>query len=149
MTVYVYRLYAADGTLLYVGQSQYPETRRKKHATKAWGALIDRMELDPYPTREETRAVERRQIIDLAPKHNRQHVGYTQHTTPANYCKCQKCRQRKTESVLRRRRAKLGTPPDQHGTLTAYFYNGCRCDPCREAKNASDRERYHRIRSAA
>lgn len=149
MTVYVYRLYAADGTLLYVGQSQYPETRRKKHSTKWWGSLIDRMELDPYPTREEARAAERHQIIDLAPAHNRQHTGYTAHTVPARLCKCQKCRTRKTASVLRRRRAKLGTVPDQHGTLTAYFYHGCRCDPCREAKNANDRQRYHRLRSAA
>lgn len=48
----VYRLYAADGTLLYVGQSEAPTERVKDHRQRSpFGDRIDRVELQWFTNR--------------------------------------------------------------------------------------------------
>lgn len=50
---YVYAHVAQDGSYLYVGQTSWPEKRRKEHTrTAAWWPLVDHVEIVddlPYP----------------------------------------------------------------------------------------------------
>lgn len=67
----VYWLYAADGSLLYVGLSRNPLGRVSQHRSKrAWGALIDHYEVEWYPNREAAKAAERLAIHYDNPIHN-------------------------------------------------------------------------------
>lgn len=77
----VYRLWAADGTLLYIGSSYTPEERAKAHCRAEWGHLIARRTDEWHPTREHAYAAEGRAIKAEGPAHNT--VGTPRHTGPA------------------------------------------------------------------
>lgn len=149
MSVAVYRLYDSDENLLYVGQSNWPERRIYKHSTKTWGKDIARSEMDWYESRDEALAAERRLLESHRPLHNVQHARYAEHVRSDPTCRCKRCRTRSVNTVKKYRQKRLGTEPPEHGVISSYVYYGCRCDPCREVKNASDRARYRRLRGAA
>lgn len=68
---YVYRLYAADGFLLYVGCSWNVYQRLGDHAVnKPWFERVARVEIDEYPTEVEARTVEREMIRREQPPGN-------------------------------------------------------------------------------
>lgn len=70
---YVYRLYDADGDLLYVGVAFEPEKRWKQHReTARWWPHVVRREAVLYPTRREAFDAELRAIKSERPKHNTQ-----------------------------------------------------------------------------
>ncbi len=69
---FVYRLYAMDGRLLYVGLSKKPQQRLQQHAIsqKWWGEVV-RHELQGFPTRTEARSAELAAISTERPLFNR------------------------------------------------------------------------------
>jgi predicted GIY-YIG superfamily endonuclease len=67
----VYRLFDAEGTLLYIGASYNPDRRCEEHRRKAWGPQIARRTEDWLPSREEAFAVERRAIRAERPRYNK------------------------------------------------------------------------------
>lgn len=68
----VYRLYADDGSLLYVGISKHPEKRLNEHSQlKFWWRHVTRKEITWYPTRAEAEAVEEQAIVTERPRHDR------------------------------------------------------------------------------
>jgi predicted GIY-YIG superfamily endonuclease len=70
----VYRLYACDGTLLYVGITNDPMRRWKQHAdTKDWWPEVDHLVLVPFETADTARYMERWIIRSERPIYNRQH----------------------------------------------------------------------------
>lgn len=88
----VYRAYAADGTLLYVGCTDHREKRISAHAKGSpWFAAVDRWTFEEYPTREEALRVETAAIRAERPVHNKI-VGL--HRRPAS--------QERDEEALRR-----------------------------------------------
>jgi predicted GIY-YIG superfamily endonuclease len=69
----LYRLYDAEGTLLYIGISYYPDERIHRHRSdRNWGADIDmsKNRFRWYDTRPEARAAEIKAIHDERPLHN-------------------------------------------------------------------------------
>jgi predicted GIY-YIG superfamily endonuclease len=80
-TGFVYRLFAADGTLLYIGSSGNPEQRIKTHKTNSsglYGAEHIRTRtvqhtIVEYPTRADAERAERAAIYNEAPLYNRMH----------------------------------------------------------------------------
>lgn len=66
----VYRLYAANGDLLYVGMTRNPAGRIPFHKRKPWGQLIDRHTIEWFPDRESAKAAERSAIHHENPIHN-------------------------------------------------------------------------------
>ncbi|MFC7791342.1 GIY-YIG nuclease family protein [Streptomyces cinereoruber] len=77
----VYRLWAEDGTLLYIGSAYNPEERAKAHRHKEWGHLVARQADDWHATREHAYDAEIRAIVREKPAHNL--VGTPRHTGPA------------------------------------------------------------------
>lgn len=70
----VYRLYAEDGTLLYVGQSNAPLERYLEHRdTKPWWPQVHSHSIEWWPTLERAREREERAIRDEWPLHNIAH----------------------------------------------------------------------------
>lgn len=67
----VYRLYAADDTLLYVGVAKRFGTRWDRHArAQPWWAHVDHQSVYWYPTREDALLIERRAIEAERPVYN-------------------------------------------------------------------------------
>lgn len=66
----VYRLRAADMTLLYVGSSDNPAGRWSTLAVAAWWKNVKYREVTWYPTEEEARAAEARAVLTESPLHN-------------------------------------------------------------------------------
>lgn len=67
----LYRFYAAEGTLLYVGITNNPPRRFSKHRDeKSWWRNVARIEMEQFESREQLAAAERRAISDEAPAHN-------------------------------------------------------------------------------
>ena len=67
----VYRAFAADDQLLYVGISMSPDGRFAKHACYSpWWALADRIELTWFDGREAAKAEERYAIANEHPIYN-------------------------------------------------------------------------------
>lgn len=80
MKTWVYRQYAADGRLLYVGATAYPESREKQHAlTTAWYHEIARVELTEYPDGPSGYTAEKEAIRSESPKYNRKHNPANKH----------------------------------------------------------------------
>ncbi|MFZ4266556.1 GIY-YIG nuclease family protein [Streptomyces arboris] len=77
----VYRLWAADGTLLYIGSAYNPEERSKAHHHKSWGSLVARRTDEWHLTREDAFEAEARAIGRERPAHNV--IGTPRHTGPA------------------------------------------------------------------
>lgn len=71
----VYRLYACDGTLLYVGVTNDPLRRWWQHAaTKSWWSEVDHLVLVPFGSATAARHMERQIIRDESPLYNIQHA---------------------------------------------------------------------------
>lgn len=66
----VYRLYAADGTLLYVGSAYDPKARWRVHREKPWATLVARRTEVWYPDRLTAYVEERAAIKAELPKFN-------------------------------------------------------------------------------
>ena len=68
----VYRLYAADGSLLYVGISNQPEIRWQQHALeKRWWPEVAAKDTFWYDDRDTAAAEEMRAIVSEDPRHNK------------------------------------------------------------------------------
>lgn len=71
---HIYRMFAQNGTLLYIGMSGNPKARMKAHfSTTEWvREFVHRVEVsDPYPTQLEAYKAEREAIIAEKPLHNK------------------------------------------------------------------------------
>ncbi|MEU6595071.1 hypothetical protein ABZ923_38740 [Streptomyces sp. NPDC046881] len=66
----VYRPWAADGTLLYVGSSYNPDARYQIHRSKEWGQEIARRAMEWLGTRAGAYRAELEAIGTESPKHN-------------------------------------------------------------------------------
>lgn len=68
----LYRHFAADGSLLYVGMTNSALRRIDGHRAKSgWVDQIHRVEIEWFATRAEAHAAERAAIVAEQPKHNR------------------------------------------------------------------------------
>jgi hypothetical protein len=70
-SAFLYRVWAKDGSLLYIGKAINPVARPAMHRRAPWGQEIDRWTFAAYPTEEETLAAEREAIIREKPKYNK------------------------------------------------------------------------------
>lgn len=68
---YVYRLYAGDGELLYVGITNNIGHRFHQHAKREWWYAVAEATLDVYKTRDGARLAEAKAIRDESPRYNR------------------------------------------------------------------------------
>jgi predicted GIY-YIG superfamily endonuclease len=69
--IQLYRHFAKDGTLLYVGISKSEVKRRKQHAGEAkWFSEINRVEIEEFENREAALAAEKAAILTERPVHN-------------------------------------------------------------------------------
>ncbi|MGW3971154.1 hypothetical protein ACWEFD_17880 [Streptomyces ardesiacus] len=66
----VYRLWSADGVLLYVGSSYDPEERCARHRAAPWWPLVARRTDDWRPSRAHAYHAESAAIVDERPAHN-------------------------------------------------------------------------------
>jgi predicted GIY-YIG superfamily endonuclease len=66
----VYRLYAMDGELLYVGIGRNPMARWAAHAEQPWWSEVHRFTVAWFATRAEAVDEERRALRNEAPAHN-------------------------------------------------------------------------------
>jgi predicted GIY-YIG superfamily endonuclease len=67
----VYRFFDADGGLLYVGCTTQVNTRLRAHRGRIWSYLVDRVEVERYPTLDEAFAAEQKAIATENPEFNR------------------------------------------------------------------------------
>lgn len=67
----VYRLYDAEGALLYVGSAYSPEQRSKKHRDKDWWPRVARRTDEWYPSREAAYVAETEAIEEARPQGNK------------------------------------------------------------------------------
>jgi hypothetical protein len=77
----VYRLYAADDTLLYVGIAYNPKERWRSHArdrADTWWPLVARRDVEWFATRTEAAAAEVAAIVTEQPLHNVAHTNRDQ-----------------------------------------------------------------------
>lgn len=71
----VYRCFADDGTLLYVGCSPFPLSRAYEHCQlKPWAYRMSRIDVRWFPSKDEARAAERRAIFNEGPEWNVHHA---------------------------------------------------------------------------
>jgi predicted GIY-YIG superfamily endonuclease len=69
--VALYRLFAGDGSLLYVGISKDPLERWREHlGSHSWWRQVAEYELCWYPTRAEAREAEKAAMLSEGPRHN-------------------------------------------------------------------------------
>lgn len=76
----VYRLYDADGALLYIGSAYYPDERANAHRHTSWGPTAARRTEEWHDTRALAYEAEARAIRTEAPRHNI--IGTPNHTGP-------------------------------------------------------------------
>lgn len=67
----VYRLYAADGALLYLGITEELEKRFLRHSARRWWPEVAAVRLEAYETRTDALRVEARAIYEEGPLHNK------------------------------------------------------------------------------
>lgn len=67
---YVYRLFADDGSCLYVGATNNVQTRVAHHRRRTWGAQIATIEVTEHPDRESAEFAESDEIRRRQPTHN-------------------------------------------------------------------------------
>lgn len=77
----VYRLYAADGSLLYIGSAFNPATRYRAHSRKPWWPLVARRDVEWHPSKDDAYAAEMAAIAAEGPVHN--HMGTPQYVPPS------------------------------------------------------------------
>lgn len=70
---YVYKLYGADNSLLYVGESANPGNRMDSHLEKWWGVNVCRVELEKCQNSSDAKELEARLIHELGPTYNVMH----------------------------------------------------------------------------
>lgn len=81
----VYRLYAADGALLYIGSAYDPETRYKAHTQTAWWPLVTSRTEEWFDNRSLAYAAETDAIWIEQPRHNEVGtIGYQRTGTVSN-----------------------------------------------------------------
>lgn len=66
----VYRLFGADGTLLYIGSAYNPATRSRKHSDKDWWSQVTRRTDEWHPNRWTAYTAEAKAITSEGPRHN-------------------------------------------------------------------------------
>jgi len=89
----LYRFWAADGTLLYIGLTMNPPTRFKAHSKdKEWWLLVASVTFEHFPTRDALVAAERAAIEQERPVHN---VTYNRPPTPVPTPKVERPSRRK------------------------------------------------------
>ena len=66
----LYRFFAADGRLLYVGISMNFRARLDKHRRRTWWPEVADQSLEWFPDRESAQRAERRAIHDENPAYN-------------------------------------------------------------------------------
>jgi len=66
----LYRLYDADGELLYIGTSCDPRARMVNHRTRAWWPLVSERRDEWHQDRDSARAAERAAIQAERPRYN-------------------------------------------------------------------------------
>ena len=70
----LYRMYSADGVLLYIGQSGAPARRIEQHAAcRDWPYVVARIDVEWHPTRETAVLAEAAAIAAECPKYNIAH----------------------------------------------------------------------------
>lgn len=79
----VYRLYDAEGTLLYIGSAYDPEHRCKSHSKQAWWPQVARRTEEPCESRGAAYSAEMAAIVAERPRYNAMGPGYAQPVTPA------------------------------------------------------------------
>lgn len=73
---WMYRLWSASDTLLYVGITDRGREREREHArTKGWWSEVHHVTVEPVLTRAELRYLEAQAIRGEHPKYNIQHNG--------------------------------------------------------------------------
>src|SRR5690606_8037782 len=73
---WLYRLWSASGTLLYVGITDRGTEREKEHArTKEWWPEVHHVTVEPVLTRAELKHLEREAIRKERPRYNIHHNG--------------------------------------------------------------------------
>ncbi len=77
----VYRLYDAEGALLYIGSSSNPKRRYRDHSRTSWWPCVARREEEWYPSRAAAYKAEDALIKSVSPKFNS--VG-----TPSHAVRC-------------------------------------------------------------
>ena len=70
MNTSLYRCYAADGTLLYVGISFRPTRFSQHRRDKDWWSDVSAIDIEHYPDRDSAKAAEDRAILVEQPVHN-------------------------------------------------------------------------------
>ncbi|MER7835305.1 GIY-YIG nuclease family protein [Streptomyces sp. NPDC096040] len=95
----VYRLWAADGSLLYVGSSYDPEERCKRHRSAPWWPLVARRTDDWRSSRAHAYHAESAAIMDEGPAHNV--MGSTAHQ--------EECRRRARQDPAHQARVRAGS----------------------------------------
>jgi predicted GIY-YIG superfamily endonuclease len=98
----VYRLYAADGTLLYIGSSYDPDKRCEAHHHTPWWAEVARRTDEWFPNRWKAYSAETAAIWKEHPKHN-------------------------LAGTLEYRRAGTSNPPRQRAGYMAYTWRRDAC----------------------
>ncbi len=80
----LYRFFAADGTLLYIGLTMNPGTRWKAHSKdKPWWTEVANVTVEVYPDRRSVEAAEVSAIKSEKPKYNIAHRIGAQPTQPS------------------------------------------------------------------
>jgi len=80
----LYRLYAEDGELLYVGITRHPERRLRSHeASKSWWPEVAVREIRSYRTREDAARAEHAAIVRENPRYNVARMGIAAHVRMA------------------------------------------------------------------
>lgn len=137
----VYRCYAADGELLYVGRTSNLRSRCYGHQSTPWWPMIVKTTSTRLMTAAASRRYERIAIRTETPKYNVMPM-LAAHGTAGRIdwhgCRCQVCRDGRAMRQRRyraRRFASLREDPTlaPHGRASTYSNWGCRCDPCTAA----------------
>lgn len=156
----LYRMYDADGILLYVGISlSFPARFATHKSEKPWASEVANMTVEQYPTRQAALDAEAAAIIAENPVHNRQRPGVKRprrHHRPSSDPKATAQRRWRAKKAREEGRepGKRGRPPTQPcGTVAAYKRHLRNdeepCDACRAANSDYHRELYQRRKNRA
>lgn len=129
----------------YVDHAHYGQAKKDARAERIESA--HRRYLDGESTLEEEAEREGVKVsslvsafYDFGLKLSSRHIPSPEHGTAYRYtrgCRCTLC----TEAVREKYRERVRRGPPQHGTESAYFNYGCRCDECRSAGSLANRRR--------
>lgn len=126
----VYRLYAADGALLYIGSSYNPDARCEAHRRNPWWSEVARRTDQWFDHRGTAYREELKAIGDEKSRYNR--MGTPSYRTPAT----EAVRQRKELGPLRQRLLQESSRVAQAAERAAYAEGAIRDDAVRAGKLA-------------